>query len=67
VWVIEGEPNHVTWRPVTVVRVDDEHAYIGNQIRSDERIVALGAHLLREGERVRLADNAGALIASAHR
>jgi RND family efflux transporter MFP subunit len=66
VWVISGQPTHVTWRAVTVVRVDDEHAYIGNQIRPGERIVALGAHLLREGEQVRLADNAGSLTASAH-
>lgn len=64
VWVIKGEPTRVTWRPVSVVRMDDEHAYIGGQIAQGERIVSLGAHMLREGELVRLADEAAALTAS---
>lgn len=65
VWVIGGTPTHVNWRPVKVVRVDDEHAYLGGQIQQGERIVALGAHLLREGEQVRVVEDAVAMTASA--
>lgn len=64
VWVITGTPAHATWRPVKVARMDDERAYIGGQIESGERVVALGAHLLREGEPVRVIDDAGAMTAS---
>ena len=67
VWVIAAQPNRVTWRAVTVARVDGEHAYIGSKFAEGERIVSLGAHLLREGQRVRLADEASKLTASAHR
>ena len=55
VWVIEGEPAKVSWRPVAVQRLDDDGARIAGQIKQGDRIVALGAHLLREGEQVRVA------------
>lgn len=55
VWVIHGEPAKVSWRPVAVQRVDDAGAYVAGQIKQGERIVALGVHLLREGEQVRVA------------
>lgn len=60
VWVIQGEPAKVSWRPVAVQRMDDAGAYIAGQIKQGERIVALGAHLLREGEQVRVAGPATA-------
>ena len=53
-WVIDGEPAKVSWRPVAVQRIDDAGAYVAGQIKPGERIVALGAHLLREGEQVRM-------------
>jgi RND family efflux transporter MFP subunit len=56
VWVVNGTPNRVTWRPVTVVRLDDERAYVQGAIAQGERVVSLGAHLLREGASVRVAD-----------
>ncbi|HEX9392623.1 MAG TPA: efflux RND transporter periplasmic adaptor subunit [Usitatibacteraceae bacterium] len=55
VWVIHGEPAKVSWRPVAVQRIDDAGAYVAGQIKQGERIVALGAHLLREDEQVRVA------------
>ena len=58
VWVIHGEPAKVSWRPVAVQRLDDAGAYVAGQIKPGERIVALGAHLLREGEQVRVAGQA---------
>jgi RND family efflux transporter MFP subunit len=65
VWVIRGKPTHVTWQPVNVVRIDDEHAYLRGQTLQGERIIALGAHLLREGEQVRVAQDAVAMTVSA--
>ena len=53
VWVIGGEPAKVSWRPVTVERLDDESARVVGQLKQGERIVALGAQLLRPGEQVR--------------
>jgi RND family efflux transporter MFP subunit len=55
VWVIQGQPAKVSWRPVVVHGMGDEGARIAGQLRQGERIVALGAHLLREGEQVRVA------------
>jgi RND family efflux transporter MFP subunit len=58
VWVIHGEPAKVSWRPVAVERLDDEGARVAGRIEQGDRIVALGAHLLREGEQVRVAGQA---------
>ncbi|MES2942890.1 MAG: efflux RND transporter periplasmic adaptor subunit [Pseudomonadota bacterium] len=55
VWVIDGEPAKVSWRPVAVQHLNDEGARISGQLKQGDRIVALGAHLLREGELVRVA------------
>ncbi|SOY46061.1 putative multidrug efflux protein [Cupriavidus taiwanensis] len=55
VWVIHGDPARVSWRPVTIVRVGDEAARVAGQVRQGDRIVALGAQLLREGQAVRVA------------
>lgn len=56
VWVIQGQPTQVSWRPVAVQQLDDEHAHVTGPLKPGERIVALGAHLLHEGQQVRLAD-----------
>ncbi|MGF6546005.1 efflux RND transporter periplasmic adaptor subunit [Paraburkholderia youngii] len=58
VWVVDGEPPKVSWRPVTVEHVDDDDVRINGPIKQGDRIVALGAHLLREGELVRVAGQA---------
>lgn len=55
VWVIDGEPATVSWRPVAIQHLDDDGARIAGQLQQGERIVALGAHLLRDGEQVRVA------------
>jgi len=67
VWVIHGEPAKVSWRPVAVQRLDDAGAYVAGQIKQGERIVALGAHLLREGEQVRVAGQAANVAAEGGR
>lgn len=58
VWVINGKNQKVTWRPVVVKQLDDEYAYVTGNIQSGDQIVALGAHLLREGELVRISSKA---------
>lgn len=52
VWNINGNPAKVSWRPVTVLNIDDDSARVSGQIKQGDQIVALGAHLLHEGERV---------------
>jgi RND family efflux transporter MFP subunit len=58
VWIVDGEPAKVTWRPVAIQQMDDDSARVAGSIRQGDRIVALGAHLLREGESVRTAGQA---------
>ncbi|QKY09441.1 efflux RND transporter periplasmic adaptor subunit [Janthinobacterium lividum] len=53
VWVIGGVPAQVTWRPVKVQGLHDDGADVSG-LKAGERIVALGAHLLHQGERVRV-------------
>lgn len=55
VWVITGKPAKVSWQPVVVQRIEDDHARVTGKLVPGDKIVALGAHLLREGEQVRLA------------
>lgn len=57
VWRVEGDGPRVSWRAVQVTGLGDEAAVIG-ELQPGDRIVALGAHLLREGESVRLAEGA---------
>ncbi len=67
VWVVDGEPAKISWRPVTVQRLDDDSARVAGSLKEGDRIVALGAHLLREGESVRLADRAAVAVAEGAR
>lgn len=59
VWVIENvdaaaQEATTAWRPVTVVGVGDESASINAGLAAGERFVAMGAHMLHAGTRVRL-------------
>ncbi|MGV7165540.1 efflux RND transporter periplasmic adaptor subunit [Xanthomonas axonopodis pv. cajani] len=65
VWVIAGNPTKVSWRPVAVLGLDDDHANVAGTLARGERIVALGAHLLREGEQVRIAGENAAVTSPA--
>jgi RND family efflux transporter MFP subunit len=58
VWIVEGSPTKVSWHAVTVQRLDDDAAYITGQLKQSDQIVALGAHLLRDGEQVRVMSQA---------
>jgi RND family efflux transporter MFP subunit len=54
VWLVEGETPRVTWRAVHVAGLGDEAASVVGELKAGDRVVALGAHLLHEGEQVRL-------------
>jgi hypothetical protein len=58
VWVIQGDPAKVSWRSVTVLRLGDEGARVAGQVKQGDWIVALGAHLLREDQPVRVTGQA---------
>jgi multidrug efflux pump subunit AcrA (membrane-fusion protein) len=58
VWLLEGETPRVTWRPVQITRLGDETASVVGKLKPGDRVVALGAHLLHEGEQVRLGGEA---------
>ena len=55
VWRISAQPARVAWQPVKVLSVGEEAAQVTGEVKLGEKIVALGAHLLHEGEAVRLA------------
>jgi RND family efflux transporter MFP subunit len=56
VWVYDGKAATVTFRPVRIDQLGAETAILGSGLAVGEQIVALGAHLLHEGQRVRTAD-----------
>lgn len=62
-WLIAGNPAKVTWRPVQILGVSDDIARVDGELKVGEQVVALGAHLLREGEEVRLAQQADVQVA----
>lgn len=67
VWGVDGEPAKVSWRPVTVLNLDDDSALVSGQIKQGDRVVALGAHLLHDSEQVRVeVSSTGAVAEGEH-
>ena len=58
VWVVSGQ-GRVSWRPVRLAAVGEETAAVAAGLQPGERFVALGAHMLHQGEAVRI--DAGAV------
>jgi RND family efflux transporter MFP subunit len=58
VWVVGGQ-NRVSWRPIRLVSIGEETAIVAAGLRPGERFIALGAHMLHQGEAVRI--DAGAV------
>ena len=59
VWIVDNATSTVTFRPVTILRLGEEETYVrGGGLRSGEHIIALGAHLLTEGQHIRVPENA---------
>ena len=55
VWVINDTDSTVSLRPVTVIHLGQETASVTGDLKSGEHIVALGAHLLKPAEKIRVA------------
>jgi RND family efflux transporter MFP subunit len=60
VWRVEGETPRVTWRAVQIAGLSGEAASVIGNLEAGDRVVALGAHLLHEGEHVRIAQSEAA-------
>lgn len=59
VWVVApGNSPKVSWRPVRLAAIGEESATVTAGLRSGERFVALGAHMLHQGQSVRIAPGA---------
>lgn len=56
VWVLDGDPTRVNWRPVKIRSLNNEVVRVTGDLKAGDRVVALGAHLLREGDLVRVAE-----------
>jgi len=61
VWIVRGQPGRVTWRPVTVAALGEETMTLAGGIAPGDRFVALGAHMLHQGQEVRVAAGNGAV------
>lgn len=57
VWTIVENPARVTWRAIKVARIGDETVGVSEGLKPGDRIVALGAHVLHEGQQVRVSDS----------
>ncbi|QDL91549.1 efflux RND transporter periplasmic adaptor subunit [Paroceanicella profunda] len=58
VWVLDAASSTVSFRPVTLLRMSSEAVVVAGLTPGDP-VVALGAHLLQEGARVRTASGTG--------
>jgi RND family efflux transporter MFP subunit len=62
VWLVQGDSPRVTWRPVQIASLSEDAASVRGNLKSGDQVVALGAHLLREGEQIRLAQAQAARV-----
>jgi RND family efflux transporter MFP subunit len=56
VWVFDEKSSTVAFRPVRIDQIGAETAILSSGVSVGERIVALGAHLLHDGQHVRIGD-----------
>jgi RND family efflux transporter MFP subunit len=54
VWVIDPRTSTVNWRPVVIGSLSDEAATLVGGLNAGDRFVALGAHLIHQGQKVRV-------------
>jgi RND family efflux transporter MFP subunit len=58
IWVLNPSTSTVSFQPIQVRQVGEELATITGDLRPGQQVVALGVHLLRDGERVRVENKA---------
>jgi RND family efflux transporter MFP subunit len=54
VWIVDAKTSTVSWRAVQLAAVGEETATVTAGLAAGERFVALGAHMLHQGERISL-------------
>ncbi len=60
IWVVSGGGSpKVSWRPVKLAAIGEDAAVVSGGLRPGERFVALGAHMLHQGQAVRIDAGAG--------
>jgi RND family efflux transporter MFP subunit len=58
IWVLNPSTSTVSFQPIQVRQVGEELATISGDLCPGQQVVALGVHLLRDGERVRVENKA---------
>jgi multidrug efflux pump subunit AcrA (membrane-fusion protein) len=59
VWIVRPGPRPtIAWRPVRIAAIGEESATLSDGLNPGERFVAMGAHMLHQGEAVRLTTSA---------
>jgi RND family efflux transporter MFP subunit len=54
IWLLNPSTSTVSFQPVEIRQVGEELATISGNVHTGQQVVALGVHLLRDGQRVRL-------------
>ncbi|GGF21551.1 secretion protein HylD [Aliidongia dinghuensis] len=60
VWVFDAKVSTVSFHPVKIARLGGESVTLAGGVRVGDQVIAIGGHLLHEGQQVRLADNQSA-------
>jgi len=58
IWLLNPSTSTVSFQPVQVRRLDEEVATVSGNVHPGQQVVALGVHLLRDGQRVRVENKA---------
>jgi hypothetical protein len=61
VWALNEKASTVSFQPVKIAHLGDEEATLSDGVHPGDQIVALGAHLLSEGQKVRVAEEKAAV------
>ena len=56
VWLLDRSSSTVSYRSVTLLRLDGERAIVSGAIHTADPIIAVGGHFLREGQRIRVVE-----------
>jgi RND family efflux transporter MFP subunit len=59
VWILNRNNLTVSFRPVAISRIGEEDTYLNSGLKPGEEVIALGAHLLHDGQHVRVDDQDG--------
>jgi RND family efflux transporter MFP subunit len=59
IWVVNDGNSTVHLVPVKILKLGEETASVSGELKSGEHVVALGAHLLKPNEKVRVASSEG--------